>query len=115
MLCYDQLKQNIFRSKPGKFWKHFQSLSRRSKPTCRAQISATADAFNDHFLSIPYKTIADVASTVPASDYTDKFFDRITPSLEFSPVDVDSISLIMSSLHVHKASGADGISPNSVY
>ena len=86
-----------------------EAFPRHSKPTCGAQISAMADAFNDHFLSIPYKTIADVASTVPASDYMDKFFDRVTPSLEFSPVDVDSISLIMSSLHVHKASGADGI------
>ena len=38
--------QNLsFKSKPGKFWKHFQSLSKRSKPTCGAQISATADAF----------------------------------------------------------------------
>ena len=28
------------KSKPGKFWRHFQSLSRRSKPTCDIQVSA---------------------------------------------------------------------------
>ena len=97
------------KSKPGKFWKHFQSLSRRSKPTCEIQVSATADAFNDHFLSIPYKTIANVVSTVPASEYMDKLCDGTTPSLEFVPVDVESVSLIISSLHVQKASGADGL------
>ena len=97
------------KSKPSTFWKHFQSLSRRSKPTCEIQVSATADAFNDHFLSIPYKIIANVVSTVPASEYMDKFCDGTTPSLEFVPVDVESVSLIISSLHVQKPSGADGL------
>ena len=97
------------KSKPGKFWKHFQPLSRRSKSACEVQVSATADAFNDHFLSIPYKTVANVVSTVPASVYMGKLFDVTIPSLVFVPVDVESVSLIISSLHVQKASGADGL------
>ena len=97
------------KSKPGKFWKHFQPLSRRSKSACEIQVSATADAFNDHFLSIPYKTVANVVSTVPASVYMGKLFDVTIPSLVFVPVDVESVSLIISSLHVQKASGADGL------
>ena len=97
------------RSKSGKFWKQFQSLSRRSKPACEIEVSATADAFNDHFLSIPYKAVANVVSTVPASEYLDKLCDGTVPSLEFVPVDVESVSSIISSLHVQNASGADGL------
>ena len=36
-----------------------------------------ADAFNDYFLSIPYKTVANVTSTVPATEYMDKLYDRV--------------------------------------
>ena len=44
-------------SNPGKFWRHFQSLSKCSKPHSDIQFSATADTFNKHFLSIPHRTI----------------------------------------------------------
>ena len=40
----------------------------------------------------------------------DKLFDMDIPSLEFVPVDAESVSLIVSSLHVRKATGADGLS-----
>ena len=83
---------------PGKFWRHFQSLSRCSKPACEIQVSAMADVFNDHFLSIPYKTISNVVSAVPASEYMDRFCDLTVPTLEFVPVDVETVSLIISSL-----------------
>ena len=39
----------------------------------------------------------------------DKLFDVDIPTLKFKPVDVESISLIVCSLHVWKASGADGL------
>ncbi|MCY3928858.1 MAG: hypothetical protein OXG81_11355 [Acidobacteria bacterium] len=106
---FDELGSSL-KSKPGKFWRHFQSLSKHSKSICNSQFSATADAFNDYFLSIPYKTVANVTSTVPATEYMDKLYDRATPSLEFVPVDVESVSSLISSLHIQKASGVDGLS-----
>jgi len=39
----------------------------------------------------------------------DKLFDMDIHSLKFIPVDVEIVSLIVSSLHVWKASGADGL------
>ena len=42
-------------------------------------------------------------SKVLASEYMDKLFDRVIPSLEFVPVDVESVSSIISSLHTQKA------------
>ena len=49
------------KSKPAWFWKHFQSLSRRSRSVCGSQVVATANDFNDYFLLIPYKTVANVS------------------------------------------------------
>ena len=92
------------KSKPAKFWKHFQSMSRRSRPACGSQVSATANDFNDYFLSIPYKTVANVVSTLPPTEYMDRLFGGGVPSLKFVPVDVESVSSIVSSLHVQKAS-----------
>ena len=97
------------KSKPAKFWKHFHSLSRRSRPACGSQVSATANDFNDYFLLIPHKTVANVVSTVPPTEYMDRLFGGGVPSLKFVPVDVESVSSIVSSLHVQKASGADGL------
>ena len=97
------------RDKPAKFWKHFQSLSKRSRSVCEGQVTVTADDFNDYFLSIPYKTVANVVSVVPPTEYMDKLFGVDVPTLKFIPVDVESVSLIVSSLHVQKASGADGL------
>ena len=71
---------------------------------------ATADAFNDYFLSIRLKIVANVTSTIPASEYMDVFCDRVIPTLEFAPVDVESVSALVSALHIQKASGADGLS-----
>ena len=102
------------KSKPVKFWKHFQSLSRRSRSSCGGQVSATADNFNDYFLSIPYKTVANVVSTVPPTEYMERLFGGSVPSLEFVPVDVESVLLIVFSLHVWKACGADGLSTKFV-
>ena len=98
---YSDLASSL-KSKPAKFWKHFQSLSRRSRSACGGQVSATADDFNDYFLSIPYKTVANVVSTVPPTEYMERLFGGSVPSLEFVPVDVKSVSLIVSSLHVWK-------------
>ena len=39
----------------------------------------------------------------------DKLFYEGTPTLKFTPVNVESLSLIVSSLHGWKASGADGL------
>ena len=110
---FDELASSL-KSKPGKFWKHFQSLSKHSKSICNSQFSAMADTFNDYFLSIPYKTVANVTSTVPATEYMDKLYDQATPSLEFVPVDVESVSSLISSLHIQKASGVDGLSAWSI-
>jgi len=52
---------------------------------------------------ILYKTVANVVSTVPASEYMDKLYNGTIPSLEFVPVNVESASLIISSLNVQKA------------
>ena len=50
-ICYDQLKHiSSLMNKPGKFWKHFKSLSKHSKPSCESQVSAMADAFNARLL-----------------------------------------------------------------
>ena len=57
------------RAKPAKFRKHFQSLSRCSRSVCGSQTAVTADDFNDYFWSIPYKTVANVASTIPSTEY----------------------------------------------
>ena len=58
------------RDKPSKFWRHFQSLSRRSGSVGGNLLSVTADAFNNHFLSIPFKTVATVPSgTIPVTEY----------------------------------------------
>ena len=48
-------------------------------------------------------------STVLVSQYMDKLYDGTIPSLEFVPVDVETVSLIISSLHVQKRSRADGL------
>ena len=79
------------RGKPSKFWKHFQSLSRYTRSVCGGQATVTADDFNDYFLSIPYKTVANVVSTVPPTEYMDGVFDVDTPTLKFIPVDVESV------------------------
>jgi len=73
---------------------------------CESQAAVTADDFKDDFLSIP---VANVVSTVPPTEYMDKLFDVHIPSQKFIPVDVESVSLFVSSLHVAKASGADGL------
>ena len=99
-----------FRSKPSKFWRHFQCLSKRTKSICDVQFSATANAFNDYFLSVPLKTVANVASAVPASEYMVGFCDGVIPTLEFVPVDVEAVSSFISALHIQKAFGADGLS-----
>jgi len=59
---------------------------------------------------IPLKIVANVTSTIPASEYMDVFCDRVIPTLEFVPVDVESVSALISTLHIQKASGADGLS-----
>jgi len=71
---------------------------------------ATVDAFNDYFLSICLKIVANMTSTVPASEYMDVFCDRIIPTLEFVPVDAESVSALISALHIQKGSGADVLS-----
>jgi len=76
------------------------------KSSCRCQISATADAFNNIFCQFPKKTIANVVSTASASEYMDKLYNRTIPSLEFIP---EPVSLIISSLYAQKISGADGL------
>ena len=98
------------KSKPSKFWRHFRCLSKQLKSRCDVQFSAMADTFNDYFLSIPLKTVANVTSTIPASEYMDGFCSGIIPTSEFVPVDIESVSTLISALHIQKASGADGLS-----
>ena len=52
-----------------------------SKSHSDIQFSATANTFNKHFLSIPHRTVADVTSTVPATEFMKRFFDNIPCSL----------------------------------
>ena len=92
-------------TKPGKFWRHFRCLSRRTKGVNgNTQLSLTANDFNNHF----YKTAANVTSTVPATEFLDRLFgDRVVP-----PLDIDSgiVSSVVSGLDFHKATGSDGLS-----
>ena len=99
-------------TKPGKFWRHFRCLSRRTKDVNgNTQLSVTAYDFNNHFLAIPYKTVAYVTSTVPATEFLDRLFgDRIVPPLEFSYIDSEIVSSVVSGLDFHKATGSDGLS-----
>jgi len=90
------------KSKLAKFWKYLQSLSRHSRPACGSQVSATADDFNYYFLSMPYKTVTNVVSTVQPTEYMDRLFGR---ELQCVPLGVELVLLVISSLH---ASGADG-------
>ena len=55
---------------------------------------------------MPYRTVANAVSTVPPTEYMDKIFDMDIPTLKFIPVDAESVSLIVFSLHVWKASGS---------
>ena len=89
-----------FRSTSSKFWRHFQCLSKQTKSVCDVQFSATADAFNDYFLSVPLKTVANVASAVSPSEYMAGICDGVIPTLEFVPVDVEAVSSFISALHI---------------
>ena len=51
-----------------------------------------------------------MTNTVPASEYIDGFCNRVIPTSEFVPVDVESVSSLISILHTQKTSGADGLS-----
>ena len=63
-------------------------------------------------MSIPHKTIADVTSTVPATEFVERLFDnRAVPSMQFACVDIEIVSSIINSLDIHKAVRADGLSP----
>ena len=109
ILHFSDLSTSL-RGNLGKFWRHFQSLSKFSKPHSDIQFSNTADTFNKHFLSIPYRTIADVTSTVPATEFMERFFDnRVVPSMQFAYVDIEIVSSIVNNLDIHKAMGADGL------
>ena len=69
-----------------------------------------ADAFNNHFCPFPTKLLLMwLVHAVPASEYMDKFCDGTAPSLECVLADVEAVSLIISSLCIQKASGADGL------
>ena len=68
------------------------------------------DAFNDYFLSIPLKTVANVTSTIPASVYMGGLCSGVIPTFGFVPVDIESVSTLVSGLCIQKASGADGLS-----
>ena len=103
------------KSKPGKLWKHFQSLSRQPKPACEVQVSAWVMLLMIIFCQFPTRTLLMwLVQYQLLSSYMDKLCDRTTHSLEFVPIDVESVSLIISSLHVEKVSGADGLSTRFV-
>ena len=71
------------------------------------QLSVTANDFNNHF----YKTVANVTSTVPATEFLDRLFgDRVVPPLEFSYIDSGTVSSVVSGLDFHKATGSDELS-----
>ena len=90
-------------TKPGKFWRHFWCLSRHTKGVNgNTQLSVTANDFNNHFLAIPYKTVVNVTSTVPATEFLDRLFvNRVVPPLEFSFIDSETVSSVVSGLDFH--------------
>ena len=45
-----------------------------------SQTAVTADDFNDYFLSIPHKTVANVVSAVSPTVYMDRLFDVDIPT-----------------------------------
>ena len=91
----------LLRDNPSKFWRHFRSLSGHSKPVCDIQLSVTADILNTHFLTVPYKTIADVSSIVPATKFVQEFFDNgVVPPMQLASVDVDTVSSLVVRLDV---------------
>jgi len=111
---FENLSSSL-KSNPGKFWRHFQSLSRSSKPSNDIQLSVTADVFNKYFLSIAHKTVANVKSDVPACEFLEKFLENTpVPPMQFSRVDVETVSSLVANLDVHKTTGADGLSPQFV-
>jgi len=49
--------------------------------------------FNEYFLSIPHKTIANVTSSMPACEFLEKFLgNKPVPPMQFSRVDVEIVS-----------------------
>jgi len=67
--------------------------------------------FNKHFLLIAHKTVANVRSDVPACEFLEKFLENTpVPPMQFSRVDVETVSSLVANLDVHKATGADGFS-----
>lgn len=75
-------------------WRHFQSLLRSCKPSNGIQLTATADVFNEYFLSIPQKTIANVTIVVcQLVSFWKKFLgNKPVPPMQFSRVDVEIVS-----------------------
>ena len=101
---------NSLRSKPTKSWQHFQCLSKHPKGACDIQLSATANELNCHFISIPHKTVAGLTSSVPATEYVEKFLeDKTVPTVKFVHVNNETVSSIIASLDTNKATGADGL------
>ena len=111
---FENLSSSL-KSTPTKFWRHFRSLSRSCKPSNGIQLSVSADVFNEYFLSIPHKTIANVTGSVPACEFLEKFLEnKSVPQMRFSCVDVGTVSSVVTNLNVHKATGADGVSARFV-
>ena len=86
-----------------------ETLSRCSKPTCEFQVLATADIFNDHFCRFPTKLfLMWLVQYQLLSTWTGFCNGTASHStLEFVPV--ETVSLIISSLCIKKASVADGL------
>ena len=100
------------RSTPAKFWRFFQSLSRRCKSFNGIQLTATTDTI---FYQFHNKTIANVTSSVPTCEFLEKSLEiRPVPPMQFSRVDVEMVSSVVANLNVHKATGADGVSARFV-
>ena len=59
-------------------------------------------------MSIVHRTIAGVNNVVPATEFVEKLFnDGSVPPMNFSCVDVETVTLLVTSLSVH---GVDGLS-----
>jgi len=96
------------RNNPGKLWRPL-SNKRSCKPPNGIQLTVTANVFNEYFLSISHKTIANVTSSVPACEFQEKFLEnKPVPSMQFCHVDFETVSSVVANLAVHKATGADG-------
>lgn len=90
------------KNKSSEFWKRMSHLGGKVKSKIGPVMPGTADEFNDHFLSIAHKTIANVpACNISPASYLHQFSN--VPSFSLSSVTEEEVYHAMKGLNVRKA------------